>query len=182
MPDDRTALLIMDVQEEIVARFADGGFLGRLGGAAAAARKAGVLVIYVKVEFRPGYPEISVNNRSFARITEGGGFVGTRVHPAIAPQRGDVEVVKKRVSAFAGSDLDLILRSQGIRTLVLAGIATSGVVLSTLRAAADMDYRLLVLGDCCIDSDPEVHKVLLEKVFPRQAEVLVAAAWERSLF
>ncbi len=91
------------------------------------------------------------------------------------------ECERWKCRAFAGSDLDLILRSQGIRTLVFTGIATSGVVLSTLREAADLDYQLLVLGDCCIDNDSEVHKVLLEKVFPRQAEVLVAEAWERSL-
>jgi nicotinamidase-related amidase len=86
-------------------------------------------------------------------------------------------VVKKRVSAFTGSDLEVLLRSAGVDHLVLAGIATSGVVLSTVREAADRDYRLTVLADACADNDPEVHRVLVEKVFPRQAEVTVVADW-----
>jgi nicotinamidase-related amidase len=81
------------------------------------------------------------------------------------------------VSAFAGSDLDVVLRGLGAGTLVLAGIATSGVALSTLRQAADLDYRLIVLADACLDADPEVHRVLTEKVFPRQAEVSTVAQW-----
>jgi nicotinamidase-related amidase len=71
------------------------------------------------------------------------------------------------------------LRSQGIEELILTGIATSGVVLSTLRAAADMDYRLTVIADCCADADEEVHRVLTTKVFPRQAEVVSAEEWIR---
>jgi nicotinamidase-related amidase len=92
-----------------------------------------------------------------------------------------VEVTKKRVSAFAGSDLELVLRSRGIRTMVLSGIATSGVVLSTLRAAADLDFDLIVLADGCRDVDPEVHRVLLEKVFRRQSEVIDVETWVRRL-
>ena len=56
-------------------------------------------------------------------------------------------------------------------------MATSGVVLSTVRQAADLDYRLVVLADGCLDADPEVHRVLTEKVFPRQADVLTVADW-----
>ena len=84
-------------------------------------------------------------------------------------------MTKRRVTGFAGSDLEVILRSQGIGHLVLAGLSTSGVVLSTLREAADKDYRISVLSDCCADPDPEVHQLLLTKIFPRQAEVLELA-------
>ncbi len=86
-------------------------------------------------------------------------------------------VTKRRVSAFAGSDLDLVLRGLGAGTLVLTGIATSGVALSTLRYAADQDYQLVVLADACLDPDPEVRRVLTEKVFPRQAGVRTVAEW-----
>jgi nicotinamidase-related amidase len=95
----------------------------------------------------------------------------------VAPQPEDVVVTKRRVSAFAGSDLDVVLRSLGVRALVVAGIATSGVVLSTPRRAADLDYELTVLADDCVDADPEVHRVLLEKVFPRQAAVVDTEEW-----
>ena len=103
------------------------------------------------------------------------------VHPEIAPQTGDIQVTKRRISAFTGSDLEVVLRSLDATHLVLGGIATSGVVLSTLREAADKDYRLTVLADCCVDEDEEVQRVLLNKIFPRQAEVLQAADWAASL-
>jgi len=90
-------------------------------------------------------------------------------------------VVKRRVSAFTGSDLEVVLRALEVDHLVLAGIATSGVVLSTLREAADRDYRLTVLADACSDGDDEVHRVLTEKVFRRQADVVTVDAWAASL-
>ena len=74
-----------------------------------------------------------------------------------------------------------MLRAQGISHLVLCGIATSGVVLSTLREAADKDDELTVLADGCVDGDEEVQRVLLSKVFPRQADVLFVAAWQARL-
>ena len=104
----------------------------------------------------------------------------TAVVDELAPQPGDVTVVKRRVSAFAGSDLQVVLRSRRIGTLVLCGIATSGVVLSTLREAADRDYRLVVISDGCLDADPEVHQVLTEKLFPRQADVLTIERMARA--
>lgn len=176
----RAALLVMDVQQGIVERFGggSGAVLERLSALVAGAREAGIAVIYVRVAFRAGTPEVSARNRSFAALSQGGDFgeadAATQIHPAVAPRDGEPVVVKKRVSAFAGSDLEVLLRSLGIETLVLTGIATSGVVLSTVREAADRDYRLVVVSDCCLDRDPEVHRVLTEKVFPRQAEVVAA--------
>jgi len=174
----------MDVQNGVVDRFGAAAappWLAGLGRAVAAARQASVPVIYVRVAFRPGRPEISPRNRSFAALAQGATFAeddpSTAVHPAIAPEPGDVTVVKKRVSAFSGSDLEVVLRSGDIETLVLTGVATSGVVLSTLREAADRDFGLVVLSDGCLDPDPEVHRVLTEKVFPRQAEVVTIDEW-----
>jgi nicotinamidase-related amidase len=78
------------------------------------------------------------------------------------------------VSAFAGTDLDLLLRAHDIETLILFGIATSGVVLSTLTDAFDADYRLMVVGDCCADLDADLHSCLIEKHFRRIASVVSA--------
>ena len=174
----RTALLIMDVQPGIVSLYPDATetYFTRLSKLADAARVAGVHVIYVVVSFRPGHPEISPRNPGFSRVKEGDRLVDQRVHASVAPQPGEVVVVKRRVSAFSGSDLDIVLRSHDIQHLILAGIATSGVVLSTLRQAADADYRLAVLADCCLDADAEVHDVLIRKIFPRQATVTTADA------
>lgn len=175
----KSALLIMDFQQSVVANFAqDESLLPRAAGVLRAARDAGLRVIHVGVGFRPGYPEANPNNLRFGAIRGSGRFLlddpGTQIHPAVAPREGEVLVTKHRVNAFFGTDLDIILRANGIDTLVLAGIATSGVVLSTLRHAADADYRCLVIADCCADPDPEVHACLTKKVFPRQATVISA--------
>jgi len=182
-----SALLIMDVQQGVVERFGQPGLLDRLAEGLAAARNAGVPVIFVRVAFRRGFPEVSTNNRSFSTLagTAGDRFgednLATQVHPAVAPRPGEAVVVKKRVSAFTGSDLEVLLRSMNIAELVLTGIATSGVVLSTLREAADRDYQLTVLADACADADEEVHRVLVGKVFPRQATVITTQQWVTNL-
>jgi len=180
----KQALLVMDVQNAVVARYPDPAYLPRLGEAIGAARSAGIPVIYATVGFRPGVPEISPRNKMFGALARNpaaaaaGGTQAMEIHPAVAPERGDILVTKRRVSAFAGSDLDMILRAGEFDHLILTGIATSGVVLSTLRQAADLDYNLTVLADACLDSDPEVHRVLTEKVFPQQAAVTTVASWK----
>ncbi|TDV57508.1 cysteine hydrolase family protein [Actinophytocola oryzae] len=180
----KQALLVMDVQKAIVDRFTgDDGYLPRLRGAIDAATGAGVPVIYVVIGFRPGFPEISTRNKIFNATRSAGGFSGDAMEvPAdVAPRPGDIVVTKKRVSAFAGSDLEMVLRAGEIDSLVLTGIATSGVVLSTLRQAADLDFALTVLSDGCLDGDPEVHRVLTEKVFPHQADVVTVDEWVKSV-
>lgn len=182
MPD--SALLVLDVQHAVVARYPDPDYLPRLRTAIDAARGAGLAVIYVSVGFRPGAPEVHPRNKMFGglagRVSGPAEQAAMEIHPAVAPLDGDLRVTKRRVSGFAGSDLDLLLRSRGIVELVLTGIATSGVVLSTLRQAADLDYGLTVLADGCLDGDPEVHRVLTEKVFPMQATVTSVADWRHS--
>ncbi|MDQ1541598.1 MAG: hypothetical protein QOH29_2324 [Actinomycetota bacterium] len=184
---DTTALLVMDLQNGIVDRLGDasGPLLDALARATTAARAADVPVIYVRVAFRSGTPEISPRNRTFSALASGGGMgeddPGTQIHPAVAPHPNDVTVTKRRVSAFSGSDLDVVLSSLHVHSLVLSGIATSGVVLSTLRQAADLDYDLTVLRDGCADADAEVHRVLLDKVFPRQAAVVDIDEWTAAL-
>jgi len=176
----KQALLVMDVQRVVVDRYPDPTYLSRLRQAIDAARGSGLPVIYAVVGFRPGYPEISSRNKMFGPL-RARGIAGSedanQVHPEVAPEPGDIIVTKRRVSAFAGSDLDMVLRAGDIDQLVLTGLATSGVVLSTLRQAADLDFGLTVLADGCLDADPEVHRVLTEKVFARQADVTTVADW-----
>lgn len=181
MEPERTALVVMDMQRFVVDHY--GGtpdLLERVAAALDRARRSGVAVVYVKLAFRPGHPEVSSANRVFEQIRAAGAFAGDdpdwEVHPAIAPREGDVTVLKKRVSAFAGNDLDMLLRARGIRQLVLAGIATSGVVLSTALAASDLDYELVVLEDGCADTDPDAHRVLMG-LFARRGEVMSVEAW-----
>jgi nicotinamidase-related amidase len=183
----RPVLLLMDFQHGIVESLGNPSVVEAADRAAKAARAAGIPVMFVRVAFRPGYPEAADSNAAFSALTSQAGDTMTQDHPytqvhaALAPQDGEPVILKRRVSAFAGSDLDVLLRGAGADTLVLAGLATSGVVLSTLRQAADLDYRLVVLEDACADRDPEVHRVLTEKVFPRQALVTTTDEWIAAL-
>ncbi|HYA41227.1 MAG TPA: isochorismatase family cysteine hydrolase [Syntrophobacteraceae bacterium] len=174
----RTAVLIMDYQTDILG-FLEAGrddLLKRASRVLQASRDAKIMVIYIAVGFRRNYPEISPRNTMFTGLKQSGRFImnqpGSEIHPMVAPKNGEVIVLKHRVGAFVGTDLDMILRSSGIETLVLFGISTSGVVLSTLRYAADLDYRCIVIKDCCGDRDLAVHNCLTEKVFPRQATIV----------
>ena len=183
----RPVLLLMDFQHALVESLSAPSVVDAAGRAARGARKAGIPVMFVRVGFRPGYPEVSPSNATFSAITSQGGDAyteghpATQVHVALAPLDTEPVIVKRRVSAFSGSDLDMLLRGASADALVLAGIATSGVVLSTLRQAADLDYRLTVLADACADLDPEVHRVLTEKIFPRQALVTTTDEWIAAL-
>ena len=179
---ENSALLVMDVQPGILDRLPDkDAYLARVGATIGAAREKAIPVRFVVVGFRPGMPEASARNRSFAAYKQQAPTFLADPRPALAPAAGDVVITKRRVSAFTGSDLEVVLRSGDVQHLVLCGIATSGVVLSTVREAADKDYRLTVLSDLCFDPDPEVHRLLLEKVFVRQAEVVTGEQWIRSL-
>lgn len=173
----RTALLLMDFQRMVVDSYAvdKAALLDRVKRLAATARNSGAMVIYVVVGFQPGYPEISGRNSVFSSLKAAGllaaGHPSGEIHPELTPQPGDVVVTKQRVSAFTGTNLNMILHSNDIETLLLTGILTQGVVLSTLRQASDMDYRAVVIADGCSDKDPEVQRVLMEKIFPFQARV-----------
>jgi nicotinamidase-related amidase len=173
----KTAVLTLDIQEGILG-FAPGAAataIPNAGRVAEAARKSGCLLIHVGIGFEQGYPEISPDSPRFAMIKERGGFIkgseSAKTHREVF-KPGDIVLYKNRVSAFSGSPLEVILRARGIKTLVLMGIATSGIVLSTLRQASDMDYQCIVVKDACYDADDEVHRVLTEKVFTRQATVV----------
>jgi nicotinamidase-related amidase len=174
--NQNTALLVMDVQNATVKNLNDSTqFFNSLKKALQKARENKIPVIYIVIGFRKGYPEASPNNKLFSALKNGAMNFdteeGIKIHASIAPWPGDIVITKKRVSAFTGSDLEVVLRSLEIKHIVLSGISTSGVVLSTLREAADKDFAITVLSDCCADRDEEVHQVLMTKIFPRQAEV-----------
>jgi nicotinamidase-related amidase len=177
----RTAVLIMDYQNEIVSMLPEkvqAPLLDRAGAILKKARQAHLPVIYVVVRFRDGYPEVNPRNKLFSGLKDSGrlreGTTGSEIHDKVAPQPGDIVVTKRRVGAFSTTDLETILRAKNINTLVVFGISTSGVVLSTIRWAADMDYSLVVVSDACADRDGDVNRVLLDKVFPWQATVVTS--------
>ena len=178
----RTALLAMDCQTGIVSIYAkpEAEFVERAACVVKAARAARMSVIHVQVGFRPSLPEVSERNKLFSALKASPQhqklFQGAMaaIHPALGPEPGDIVVTKHRVSAFAGTDLEMILRAKQIDTLVLFGIATSGVVLSTLLDASDADYRIIVIGDCCADMDTDLHEILAKKFFASRGDVISA--------
>lgn len=176
-----TAVLSMDMQAGILSLYAsDDDLVRRAAAVLDRCRAARMSVIHIRVGFRPGLPEVSERNPLFGAIRSSPehqklfqGATGA-VHPLLGPKDGDIVIEKHRVSAFTGTDLEMILRAQSVETLVLFGIATSGVVLSTLLDAGDADYRVIVIRDCCADREPELHSALLEKLFPRRGTVMTA--------
>ncbi|MCX4099181.1 cysteine hydrolase family protein [Nocardia sp. alder85J] len=181
-----TALLVMDMQQGIVSQLGgDDHVVTAVADAERASRTAGVAVDFETTAFAPGYPEVSPDNKAFGPILGSGtmiqGSPETRIDPRVAPAGDEPVIVKHRVGAFGDTSLDQILRAKHIDTLVLTGLATSGVVLSTLRAAADLDYRVIVLSDGVADTDPQVGIMLLDKVFPAQADVVDVAGYRSAL-
>jgi nicotinamidase-related amidase len=179
----RTAVLSMDCQTGIVSIYArddKDAFLARVASALNHARASGMTVIHVQVGFRLGLPEVSPRNFLFATIKSSTQRQKLFEEPlgaipaCIAPKEDEVVITKHRVSAFAGTDLAMVLRAKEIDTLVLFGIATSGVVLSTLLDASDDDFRLAVVKDCCADLDSNLHECLIQRLFPSRAAVLSA--------
>lgn len=184
----RSALLLMDFQAEIVEMLAGGGSraaVGRAAAALAAARSAGMPVIFVRVAYRPGYADASGRNKRVALLRDQGRLVdgtpGAAIVAELAPRENEAVVVKRRVGALSYTDLQALLSALEVDTLVLCGLATSGVVLSTVRQAVDADYRIVVLRDACADGDAEVHKVLMDKVFASQGAVLTVDEFTTTL-
>src|SRR5581483_6658175 len=127
------------------------------------ARAAGVPIGYVRVGFSEGYPECPPKSRIFQGAKAAGlfklGTWGTEVHPALAPQPGDFDIVKHRVSPFYGTSLEPILRANGIERLYLSGVSTNAVVQSAVREGHDRDYECILLEDCCSALTEEEHRL-----------------------
>jgi nicotinamidase-related amidase len=170
-----TALLTLDFQKGVleIVPGAD-AVIPSAAQAVDFGRRRGYLIIHVGLGFSEGHPEISGAETRFRRVREQNRFVKgsptAEFHASIV-RPDDLIVYKQRYSAFSENHLHMILRSRRIENLVLFGVSTSGIVLSTLRRAYDLDYSCAVLRDACYDADPEVHRVLTEKVFRAQATV-----------
>ncbi len=155
---DRTAVLIMDFQQRIIANVATepAAVVANAARALAGARAAGIPVIYV--------------------VHRGGPFAeyapDVELHEGVTPAEGEMVITKVRPGPFSTTALDVTLREMGRNNLVIMGVATSGCVLSSVRWAVDINYSFTVLSDACSDGDHEVHRVLTEKVYPRQGTVM----------
>ena len=153
-----SAVLIMDFQQRIITNFASDpeAVVRNAARALEGARAAGIPVIYV--------------------VHRGGPFAeyapDVELHEGVAPAEGERIIAKTKPGPFSTTALDVNLREMGKNTLIIMGVATSGCVLSSVRWAVDVNYSFVVVADACSDADPEVHRVLTEKVYPRQGTVL----------
>jgi nicotinamidase-related amidase len=179
----------MDYQVQLLSSLGDTeDLLSRTADAIDLVRRLGGQIGYVRVAFEEAdYAAIPDTNKMAARIAARGGTMDSQspesaIHAQVAPDGGDIVVRKTRVGAFSTTDLDEQLRHRGITSLILAGISTSGVVLSTVRDAADRDYQVFVLADASADPEPGVHDFLTERIFPRQADVITTAELEDLLY
>jgi nicotinamidase-related amidase len=177
----RTALMLMDYQPAILSHVSDrDGLIGNAQAALGWAREHGVKVVFVRVAFAPAdHDTIPHHHKAFGVAKQGllfaDGDPAFDIDPALDVRDGDIVVRKTRFGAFSTTDLHALLGDESIDTLVVGGISTAGVVLSTVRDASDQDYRIFVLADATDDPDPEVHRVLVEKVLPRQADVITTS-------
>lgn len=172
----KTIFLVMDMINDLVAedgfnagtygvQVKERGVLANTAMAIASARAAGVPIGYVRVGFSPDYREAPASSPIFSGARKNAifklGTPGTEVHPALAPQDGDFDIVKHRVSPFYATALEAILRAQGIERIVLCGVSTNGVVHSGAREAHDRDYEVVILEDCCagVTADEHLHAI-----------------------
>lgn len=180
-----TALIVLDCMEGVAAHALDDetrpGFAGRMTSLVESANAAGVPVIRVDVEFRPGHLEVSDNNSYFGTVAEAGRLVADTQETSTMWELRDrlestLRVTKRRIGALTDTELPQLLRGLGCDKLVLSGLITRGAILSTAIVGADLDYRVTVVEDCCHDPDASVHTVLIESVLPMRATVLACAA------
>ncbi len=185
-----TALLAIDVQNDFCA---PGGHtearLGRDVAAcqavvepieqlAAAARRAGIPVVWIKADYDRAYLSPPIHARQVARGMEkaycvsgtwGAGFY------RVNPEDGDLVIEKHRHSAFAGTELDQMLRDRGIRTVAVTGVQTHVCVESTLRDASARGYYVVVPRDCVGSYDRDLHDKTLRCVEMHFGEVVESA-------
>ncbi|MGH8921786.1 MAG: cysteine hydrolase family protein [Actinomycetes bacterium] len=177
-----TALIVGDLQRGITRDYAFARqVLAPVTDLLARARAAGALVVFVHTAFRVNRADLPPGDTVLAGFFEAGdtfheGSPGTE---PVLPVLGDeVVVLKRRASAFAGTDLDLVLRARGVDEVAVAGVATSAMVAATCYDAADRGYGVSVLSDGCADAESEVHDFFVRKVFPsRGFEVRSCADW-----
>ncbi len=161
----KTAIILMDYQIRQLNLFPEEfqkEILRKANGILAAARSKLVPVIYVEVVRGERTPEMAI-------------------HPDITPKRGEVVLTKHRVGPFSTTNLDKELKKLNIETIVIMGIQTGNSVLSAVCWAADIDYKSIVISDCCADGDAEVHRFLIEKVLPRRSSVITSQEFLRLL-
>ncbi|QLD52471.1 isochorismatase family cysteine hydrolase [Paraburkholderia fungorum] len=172
-----TALIVMHYQTDILGLFPSvaPALLANTRKLCDAARAKGVSVYFANLRFSPGYPEVSPLNKNGQGIRQLGLFVDDRIAPELGRQAHEPVIIAHRASVFFGTDLQVRLSAQGIDSLIMVGIASTGVMLSSVAYASDADFRLFTVKDCCYDPDQVVHEHLFSTAFDSRTTVLSLA-------
>ncbi len=170
--DPRAALVVIDLQKGVVglpvAHPMD-GIVERTASLAAAFRKHGLPVVLVNVAGgAPGRTDVS-------RPASTPPSDWTDIVDALDPRPEDHRITKLRWGAFHGTALDLHLRDHGVTQIVLAGVATSGGVESTARAAYEHGYHVVLATDAMTDRSADAHANSIERIFPKLGETATTA-------
>lgn len=170
----KTALLVMHYQTDITTLFPSVAptLLANTRQLCDAARRTGIDVYFAKIHFSPDYPEVSPLNKNGQGIKQLGLFVDDELSPELDRRISEPVIIAHRASVFFGTDLELRLSAKGIDTLIMVGIASTGVMLSSIAYASDADFRLYTVQDCCYDPDPIVHDHLFATAFASRTIVL----------
>ncbi len=148
-----------------------------------AARKAGVPVMHAPITFAKGYGELSAHPYGILKgVVDGECFVkdswGAAIIDELAPQEGDIVIEGKRgLDTFASTNLDFILRSKGISTIVLGGFLTNCCVESTMRTGYENGYQVITLSDCVAATSVEEHDNAIAYDFPMFSEPMTSGAF-----
>ena len=144
------------------------------------ARAAGATIMHAPITFAAGYNELSSHPYGILKgVVDGNAFVkdswGAAIVDALAPQPGDIVIEGKRgLDTFASTNLDFILRSKGITTLVLGGFLTNCCVESTMRSGYENGYQVVTLSDCLAATSPEEHENALRFDYPMFSRPMTA--------
>jgi len=168
----RTAVIAVHMQHDVVspdgafggffaAQAAERDIIGQAGKLLEAARRSCATTVYTRVAWQPGYPDLVANSPLLGIVAQSQclieGSDKAQIVPQLAPQDGDVVLTHQRVGGFSASQLDVILRSRGVDTVLFAGVATNASVESTARQASDLGYRTIIVADACSAADPGAH-------------------------
>ncbi len=172
-----TALIVMHYQTDILELFPSVAptLLANTRKLCDAARAKGVSVYFANLRFSRGYPEVSPLNKNGQGIKQLGLFVDDQPSPELGRQANEPLVIAHRASVFFGTDLEARLCAHGVDSLIMVGIASTGVVLSSVAYASDADFRLYTVKDCCYDPDQVVHDHLFSTAFESRTTVLSLA-------
>jgi len=137
-----------------------------------AARAAGATVMHAPITFAPGYGEISKHPYGILKgVVDGNAFVkgtwGAAIVDELTPQDGDIVVEGKRgLDTFASTNLDFMLRSKGIETIILGGFLTNCCVESTMRSGYENGYQVITLTDAVAATSTAEHENAIAYDYP----------------